>query len=1029
MNSNFQKSSTEMNKTTQISSVTHNSQRPDLIPNQNAQLSPMNRVSILKTEEQREIVRTNVFEPNLTASGNEQQFCVVTEVVKRNSNIPLDSKANSFNKIDIRFSFNKTVSDPALNPTFQNQAINIGISDSKMENKKIRKDENYKLLIKRIATQLRNKIRPPTHGFFFFALQKGQYPFIIIRKLENQIMNHSIDLNSDIFRVYTEKYFRYMELIRRIAHLLKQNLTNKMFWENDRYKNQSIQVKVVNKSSVANTASINTNVKNISNDQNTIVTLKKNNNTIKSGLQNQPNKKIANVNAKSTQINQNNAQKKIKTHTMKTNNNMNNPRNNMSHPSISQTNIGSHRLNNVVNPFNTAKNQNQKKSNITKKTEPLNKNNNLFNKSLKNKNMNNINKTENTKSASSETNKTGNIKFMNIPKNQSLNLKDSKITKEEGIKHEKTQIINISKKAVTNNMINIQKSTDPNNANNDIVMKDETEKINQDINLNNNTKKTVINLNKIPHRNTTTIMSSSNLNDSTINEAQNNSSIIRQNNVKKITFDSIKSPGKKLQIKISTLKKPEDIIKSNVNQIPLGNKPEIPKPIYETAIDISTINVPISDKKITDEHISFVNKFNILLSSNGIDIEYNIPLSKTENGINNLKKSEFWEKYIHYLYMDYVINKRNKISIFTFAHLIEQYYLWCEICDSQSPKSFKKLIIDYIHKIFSENEISQFLSMNKISNLDELFTKYEIFNKYGNNNSFKTNKEIEIKIDNVEECNCDLCKNEKACIKKITEMNKKSNINVNIENILIEAEYSPKDKNKENKNNKNNQLETDNYFISFAGKNKNSIFSKSKTLHSFESVYQYIPPKTDIDIEEKIIENKKKSVSKKKKSKSKVKRSSKKEEKNEKENFIDLSDDEKKAVSLDENEKKKEKEDKKEKEVEKEEEEKEVEKEEIIDSDNKSQSRKKNSKKNNKKNKKRNSYLVKDDTESETEEEKDKKKDKKKKKQKSKSRNKSYSRKYPESNSESESEESDNTKNKNKKSRDYPRRKKGKSKW
>ena len=162
MNSNFQKSSTEMNKTTQISSVTHNSQRPDLIPNPNAQLSPMNRVSILKTEEQREIVRTNVFEPNLTSSGNEQQFCVVTEVVKRNSNIPLDSKANSFNKVDIRFSFNKTVSDPALNPTFQNQAINIGISDSKMENKKIRKDENYKLLIKRIATQLRNKIRPPT---------------------------------------------------------------------------------------------------------------------------------------------------------------------------------------------------------------------------------------------------------------------------------------------------------------------------------------------------------------------------------------------------------------------------------------------------------------------------------------------------------------------------------------------------------------------------------------------------------------------------------------------------------------------------------------------------------------------------------------------------------------------------------------------------------------------------------------------------------------------------------------------------
>ena len=48
----------------------------------NPNRTPINRVSILKTEEQREIVRTNICEPNDSKSG---QFTVVTEVIKRNS--------------------------------------------------------------------------------------------------------------------------------------------------------------------------------------------------------------------------------------------------------------------------------------------------------------------------------------------------------------------------------------------------------------------------------------------------------------------------------------------------------------------------------------------------------------------------------------------------------------------------------------------------------------------------------------------------------------------------------------------------------------------------------------------------------------------------------------------------------------------------------------------------------------------------------------------------------------------------------
>ena len=1009
MNSNIQTSSIQMNKISQIPSGIHQSQNSGSIPNPHPNISPMNRVAILKTEEQKEIVRTNVFEPNNTSSENDQKFCVVTEVIRRKSNISFDSKSNASNKVDNLLSFNKPISDGS----FQNRTLNINIVDSSVNQEKIKNEESYKLLIKRLTSQLKNKIRPPTHGFFFFALLKGTYPLMIIKKLEGNILNHSIELNSDIFQEYTQKYFRYKELVKKIALLLKRNLKNRMFWENERYQKESIQVKVTNK----NNSSNNANTKNISYDQNTnktnIANKKNLNNYTKSNIQN---KKPVN-NLKNPQTNQNNNQKKIKSHVTKTNNTYNN-KSNISHSS-NQNNFGSHRFNinnSSINSFNAVKtqtqiqNQNQKKGN-TKKTEPINANKNLFNKSLRNKNVNNNDKNETTRSASSETNKAGKIKFMNMAKIPNMVNKDNNTIKEEAKnKSEKTQIITISKKSVNNNMPNIQNisSTD-----NDIEMKDESNIIKQEIITNNNEQKKQINMKMIPHRNTT---SNTTMNNSSLFNipAPNNSSIIRQNNVQKITFDSIKSPGKKLHIKLSPLKKTEDVIKQSIKQNKSKNKDQIPK--KEIKIDINEIIIPSFDNnKITDDHISFVNKFNVLISNNDIVIEYNIPMSKSEEGINCLKKNEFWEKYIYYLYINYLIDNKNKISLFTFIHLIEQYFLWCDLYDSDSAKKFKKLIIDIIKKVFSEKDINQFLVMNKMNNLEELFAKYEIFMKYGNKINYKTNKEIEIKIDNDEECNCELCKNEKACVKKISEMNKKSNINMSIESIHLQAEYSPKAKKKDFSN---NQLETNNYFISLAGKDKSGLFSKSKTIHSFESVFQYIPPRKSedlLDIEEK---EKNESSSKRKKtksnSKSKSKSSSKKKEK---EKYIDLTKETKLEEYFD-------KENEKEKGESVEEENKE---DEEISSNNKSRSRKKYSKRNNKKNKKRNNSN-KDENEREREE-KEKKKDKKKKKQKSKSRNKSYSRKYPLSDSETESDEDDFTKNKNKKVSHNPKRKKGKSKW
>ena len=202
MNQNIQNPQMQLNKASEHFSQSHHTQNSNAIANPN--ISPLSHVSILKTEEQKEIVRTNIFEPNNSDANNNDHFCVVTEVIRRKSNIPLEAKPNTSNKIDINFSFNRPIVDNPLNQNIQNKTVNINIVDNDMT--KIKNEENYKILIKRIAMQLKNKIRPPTHGFFYFAMQKGQYPLVIIKKFEERIINHTIDLNSDIFNVYSEKY-------------------------------------------------------------------------------------------------------------------------------------------------------------------------------------------------------------------------------------------------------------------------------------------------------------------------------------------------------------------------------------------------------------------------------------------------------------------------------------------------------------------------------------------------------------------------------------------------------------------------------------------------------------------------------------------------------------------------------------------------------------------------------------------------------------------------------------------------------
>ena len=319
----------------------------------------------------------------------------------------------------------------------------------------------------------------------------------------------------------------------------------------------------------------------------------------------------------------------------------------------------------------------------------------------------------------------------------------------------------------------------------------------------------------------------------------------------RISFNSRKKLGKKIEIKLSVFKKNEE-----KNNISINNKENIKTKDNIQKVNLSArtnednkceINAYQNNIKENSLHeqISFINEFYMLLSNNNINIIFNIPFSNDEKGQNLLKQNTFWEKYIQYLYNSYLINN-NKISFFSFIQIIEQYFLWCENKSCEINLGFKKKFIDIVNKLYTMEEIFQFLSMNKLNNLDELFKKYEILNKNINMN-YKYSKEIEIKLDNnSHKCNCDICKNEIACINRVSEINKNLIVGVNTDNIFLAGSIKQNNKKeKETKQIKNNKT--------------NNIFTKSKTLLSFECSYNYIPkPKTEL------IENIKKSRSLKK---------------------------------------------------------------------------------------------------------------------------------------------------------------------
>lgn len=156
-----------------------------------------------------------------------------------------------------------------------------------------------------------------------------------------------------------------------------------------------------------------------------------------------------------------------------------------------------------------------------------------------------------------------------------------------------------------------------------------------------------------------------------------------------------------------------------------------------------------------------IDNFDKFLHNNDIQIYSNIPVAVNSNSKCLLKKPNFWIKFLKY-----ITEKNNNLTLFTFSNLIEQYFLWTEDLSKNDISEFKTTFLENIKKIFTLNEINNFLEMNKLKNIEDIFAKYD--------NNLPTKLYKEVKISQSELCKSDKKKHKKHKKNKSKNKNKKS---------------------------------------------------------------------------------------------------------------------------------------------------------------------------------------------------------------------------------------------------------------
>ena len=209
-----------------------------------------------------------------------------------------------------------------------------------------------------------------------------------------------------------------------------------------------------------------------------------------------------------------------------------------------------------------------------------------------------------------------------------------------------------------------------------------------------------------------------------------------------------------------------------------------------------------------------------------ISIVNNFPISSNQKNEIYFQQNNFW-----FLVLNYIFNQSQNITMYTLISLLEQYFIWCKDVNLHNFLQIKELMKEYISKHFTQENLNQFLFINKLKAIDDIFTKFESTLK--NDHLIPLNYQ-EIKIDNFNlnksgniKCKCDLCKSDEACLKKVADINKEKIKIIKGQNFDFQGNKNIK---KTAINNMDISTGEELYFKGISNKkNQNLIFTESKT--------------------------------------------------------------------------------------------------------------------------------------------------------------------------------------------------------
>ena len=734
------------------------------------------------------------------------------------------------------------------------------------------KKYKYKLLIKRIAQQLKRKINPPTKGYFYVTIVRTDKYLIKIKKIAKKLKICVHQPTHGFFYNFIEKEKQYKLLIKRIATQLKKRIklpTCKIIKIYESYRLLIKRIADSLKNSLKKKEIIKKEEKQIpaplieeqNNNDNNIIIENNNNDQIS---------KTNDMNIDNNDKNMDDNKMDIEMEHIENNGNKNDAMEHIEN-SDNKKDVNSTKViifedengngyksltyskkdslsQNIYNDINFTfskmdviqeempKSVEQKRycylnfdnfeSNNKNKTEQIEKLDVEHNKihakikkenienndRIKTEQINQLEKVEQNKNESSSLSMEIINNVLSDDLKQDINMKENMQIKE--ICEEKNEILDVNK--------NVEIKSEYNTHKNDINIIDEKLKSKEEKNIPNKSCnilkdfKFIKSVPSLSKTNKNIFMSLSlfkkgnYLNEGEERRIQNKSHTKNNINLNLNNFNYLNNISNN---------KLNNNLDNNVNNVIVENNNEM--------ITLSDIEVNNSD---------FINKFQTFLNQEKIDIIDDFPVSNNKQNISYMQQSNFW-----YLFVCYILNQNKNLSIYSIIHLLEQYNLWIQDKNEKIFYLIKDKIIEYIEKNYQKEIINQFLFMNKFKDLNQIFEKFEIIN--GKKDKLYDYKQI--KIDNINiinddknyQCKCDLCTNDRACFQKVYDLNK-NNINIVNDTTISIDKPTPKEyqkiceDNMIKKINYNNLLHSNEaiFLEKLPYKNKNNYFSKSKTI-------------------------------------------------------------------------------------------------------------------------------------------------------------------------------------------------------